>query len=412
MPARHLDKLVKSFLTVGSDPTPTDLGFKPFNDLQDPTYLSFKIDFFPDLGYSVPDDIYSTGGLFREAKDQGVYSFYDSAAEYLKRIGAPNRQYYLEVFTHLLRKLQEEAPWYFQSISGVADLYKIDPAINFRGKDKVLTIDCLESIDLRTTLLADLYRNIAFDLQGMREVLPINLRTFNMAIHVLEFRRFNTTFGIIADQLSPRATKGQDKQQEDIAAKRRNVFNQGGSSLFTGTFDNLNGLANNLNSQLGGLFTNLGQQAGQDYDTTVQSAFEAISVQTFYLKECEFDFYSEAPGYLEALSVKDIPEASHKFMIKVGKINKTGVYPFYNYVVSEYAKFSKVNTIAAGLKSDLGRANIAPAPHYFEQTDPSNPPVRFPSPWLISVLIKLAVFLSNPPTSLSRGFLLSSLDSS
>jgi hypothetical protein len=373
MGALHLDKLTRSFLEVGRDPS----NFNAFSDLQDPTYLSFRLDFFPDDGLSFPDDSYSSGGLLRPSGESGLigYGFYDSATDYLARIGSPNRQLYLEAFVKMLRSLQNDAPWYFQTITGLGDLYKIDPAIPFRGKDKVLTIDCLESIDLRVTLLADLYRNLAFDMQNMREVLPINLRTFNMAVHVLEFRRFNTTFGVLADQISKkrgieRPTTGQASQQNTIDSNRRNVFNQNNSSLFTGTFDNINSLATGLNTQLGGLFTNLGQQAGQSYNTEVESAFEAISVQTFFLKDCEFDFYSEAPGYLETVSVKEIPEATHRFKIKVGKIQKTGYYPFYNYVISEFAKYSNISSSDVAAQYGTNRNSPSPKPHYFEERDP------------------------------------------
>ena len=317
MASQHLDKLVKSFLSGSSNPLVP--GFDPFYDLQDPTFLTFKIDFFPDGGFSVPDYTgYSSGGLFRKANalsSLANYSFGDSAADYLRNIGAPNRQQYLEIFIRSLYDLQTFAPWYFQSISGMADLYKIDPAMNYRGKDKVLTIECLESVDMRMTRLADMYRNAAFDMQGMREILPVNLRTFNMAIHVLEMRRFNTTFGAIADAVAQRSLVGQNRQQQAIDATRKNVFSQGSTSLFKGTFDNIGGIASAVNNAAGGIFTNLGSQAGQDPNFMLESAFEAISVQTFILKDCEFDFFSEAPGYLDTVSVKDINEATTRFKI-------------------------------------------------------------------------------------------------
>ncbi len=68
-----LDKLVRSFLH-GSNP---HTEFDPFKDLQDPTYLSFKIDFFPDGGMSIPDDAYSSGGLFRRPSDTNAPDSYD-----------------------------------------------------------------------------------------------------------------------------------------------------------------------------------------------------------------------------------------------------------------------------------------------------------------------------------------------
>lgn len=377
MASGHLDKLVRSFISGSSDPNGE---YNPFADTQDPTYLSFKIDFFPDLGLSMPDDAYSSGGLLRPAgsiKGDGgyansifSYTFYDSAAEYLARIGAPTRQSQLEQFSKLLFRIQEEAPWYFQSVTGLDELYKIDPAVNFRAKDKILTVECLESIDLRMTLLADLYRNVAFDFENMREVLPINLRTFSMNIHVLEFRKFNTTFGIIADSIAGRAEKGQDRQAEKLKNKHRNVFAQNGSSLFSGSLDNVNALGNTINSKLGGMFTNLGEQAGPDnVGQNIESAFEAISIQTFQLKDCEFDFYSEAPGYLGAMSVKDIPEATSKFKIKVGKIQKLGTYSFYEYIIAEWAKNTRMGAnVILGTSTDLTKTRSALSANYFEGT--------------------------------------------
>lgn len=377
MGSLHNDKLLRSFVSGIANEE-----FNSFNDLQDPTYLTFKLDFFPDLGLSTPNDFYSSGGLFRPSKSNSSisdYMFADSASDYLYRIGAPSRQLYLETFIADLYNLQERAPWFFQSVSGLGDFYKIDPANNFRGKDKILTIDCLESIDLRMSKLADSYRNLAFDMQYYREILPINLRTFNMHIHVLEFRKFNTTYGIIADHFDKnrRPTVGQRRQILEDAANRTNVFNDQRSSLFTGTFDNLNRLKNIVDTRTGGVFTNKGvydnDPVGGDRAYNIgglASAFEAVSVQTFVLKDCEFDFFSEAPPYLDTMSVKDIPEATHRFKIKVGQIYKSSGYSFYNYVISEFAKYSKVDSRNMPTATGLGRSssfNISDP--YFDETD-------------------------------------------
>ena len=283
MAVQKLDRLTRSFLTQTSNPL---LDFDPFVDVQDPTYVSFKLDFFPHLGYGVLDDSYSACGLFRRPgfDDSLSLQYSDSAYDYLVRIGSPTRQAYHRSFTNLLWRLQSESPWYFQTITGLGDIYKIDPAINFRGKDKILTIECLESVDMRMTFLADLYRNFAFDMQNMREILPVNLRSFNLKVNVLEFRKFNTTFGKISDY------------------KR---FNENADEF--------------------------------------KSTFEPISVQTFFLRDCEFDFFSESPSYLDTVSVKDFNEASSKFKIKVGRIEKIATYPFFDYILAEYIRDSQFN---------------------------------------------------------------------
>ena len=363
MASRHIDKLVRSFISGSSDPHGP---FDRYADLQDPTFMSFKIDFFPDGGISTPTDVYSTGGLFRPYNNANTgadgYSFKDSAAEYFKRIGAPARSLQLEQFIFLLKKIQTDAPWYFQTVSGLSDIYKIDPAINFRGKDKILTIDCLESVDLRMTQLADLYRGFAFDFEGMREVLPINLRTFNMRIHVLEMRKFNTTFGIIADYLGDRSTKGEESQKNIMDSKRKNVFNRINTALFASLDNQIGSIGNQIGSAFGGLS---GLFSGTDTTTDLSSAFEAISVQTFDLRDCEFDFYTEAPGYLDTVSVKESAEASTKFKIKVGKINKIATYPFDNFIISEWTKNTHIQA------SDLGFVNTKLdelSEPYFEST--------------------------------------------
>jgi hypothetical protein len=363
MASRHLDKLVKEFISGSSNPY---VKYDQFSDLQDPTFLSFNINFFPDDGFSSPTDSYSSGGLFRppseSADDSNIinYAFYDSAATYLRRIGAPTRQNALQQFKDLLWRIQEQAPWYFQQVTGLSDLFKIDKNINYRGKDKILTIDCLESIDMRMSLLGDLYRLVAFDFQNWREVLPVNLRTFNMEIHVLEMRKFNTTYGIIADALAKpeRAFKGEDRQKilQD-AADKKNVYGSS-PSLFSGTFSNIGNLASSVNNALGGLFTNLGDNAGDDTNT-LDSAFEAVSVQTFKLRDCEFDFFTEGPTYLDTVSVKDSAEAGYRFKIHVGKIEKVGYYTFYDHVISEWTKNVRMT------KVDLERGG-QPSDPYFE----------------------------------------------
>ena len=323
-----LDNLTRQFLST-SDPNVPISQQTLFNAVQDPTYVSFKLDFFPHYGAGLLDDSYSAAGLFSKPNNSNdSFQFFDSAADYLYRIGAPAKQSYHRKFTNMLWRLQEESPWYFQSITGLGDLYKIDPANNFRGKDKILTIDCLESIDMRMTFLADLYRNFAFEMQGMREILPINLRTFNMDVHVLEFRKFNTTFGVIADALSTpaRSLNGEYNQKNAVPVDPRNAY-AGSNIPYAGA--NNQTVNNQLNNVTGG-----GISPVQNVQN-LQSAFEAISVQTFRLKDCEFDFFSESQPYLDTVSVKDTAEATSRFKIKVGRIEKVTSYPFYNFILAE-----------------------------------------------------------------------------
>jgi hypothetical protein len=288
--------------------------------VQDPTFLTFKVEFFfpgyvnsPLDGTSASDYLLSDQYLFNNFSQEGLlvppkynidtggfnrgdnspnapiftksfsptdYYFNDSAEDYLYSIGSVQRIGYLRTFKQLLYRLQQETPWYFQKISGMDSMYKIDPG-NISKKDALLTFECLESVDMRMSLLADAYRQAAFDFEHHREVLPHNLRTFKMRIHIYEMRNFNSTYGVIASLL-------------------------GGSS--------------GIQYQDGILSSNF------------QPVFDAISVQTYELGMCEFDFYSMAPSYMDEASVADINQATYKFGVKFGSVRKIAKYSFYQYL--------------------------------------------------------------------------------
>lgn len=158
---------------------------------EDPTYLGFTLGFDFD---PISDNI-ETGQqdnpLFAEP-GQGI----NSAQEYLMNIGFNQRAKGLKEFKELLRYMNKNAPYFFQGVSGVAELWKIEKnPTSFepnRGFEKVLKFDCLESIDLRMTAFADLYRNASFDARYMRELLPENLRWFTMTLRVAEIRSFHS----------------------------------------------------------------------------------------------------------------------------------------------------------------------------------------------------------------------------
>lgn len=152
----------------------------PFVALQDPTKLGFKLLFdFNDIG------------LLNDNKNKK-----NTAMNYLYNIGDTNRMGYLASFIKLLKRINSEAPWYFQTIEGLTEARKhgFDNS-DFRAglsADRRISIACLdEAIDLRTTALMDLYRKACFDRQFRREVVPVNLRRFNISVYCYESSSIN-----------------------------------------------------------------------------------------------------------------------------------------------------------------------------------------------------------------------------
>ena len=114
------------------------------------------------------------------------------AEEYLKNVvGDTNRANSLANFIKILKKVNSEYPWFWQSVSGLetAKQYRgmMDP---FWGEDKAIDISCLETVELTVSGMMDLYKRAAFDFTRWVEVIPRNLRRFNLHVWVSEVRTF------------------------------------------------------------------------------------------------------------------------------------------------------------------------------------------------------------------------------
>lgn len=89
-------------------------------------------------------------------------------------------------FANTLSYIQSSAPWFFKSIKGL-DKASTDYTTDF-SKEKYIEIGCgYEGIDLRLNTLLDLYKYVCYDDINCKEILPDNLRKFDMTVVV-----FNT----------------------------------------------------------------------------------------------------------------------------------------------------------------------------------------------------------------------------
>ena len=147
---------------------------------QDPTYLGFKIFIEP-----------GPNGLFSDC----IEGEKNTAYSYLMNLGQVQRANYIKKFNELFRKINNITPWFFQEITGLEKAWERrneeDEYSPLIPKDATIEIGCLESIDLRITTLIDLYRKGCFDWEFRREIVPINLRYFNISIYVYESRIIN-----------------------------------------------------------------------------------------------------------------------------------------------------------------------------------------------------------------------------
>jgi len=178
------------------------------DDLQDPLFLTFRLDFFPEReDYPKGDGLYSSSLLKQPGKFDSIdggpdlggtveYSTQDWLQQYYGtdykseniKPGHPNPYLALYKFREGLRVLQD-MPWYFQSITGVGDLWKSAQAgITSGNKSSNLTINCLESVMQPLTDLVENYRYAIYDQDRLAFRVPENLRWFDLVIDLVEIR--------------------------------------------------------------------------------------------------------------------------------------------------------------------------------------------------------------------------------
>lgn len=164
------------------------------DDLDQPGHLYFKI-FFHFLddnpmgnGLLHPSWKYSSGewvtqsNYSHRAKELDYWQ-HSSAWSYLKQNGEEERAAYLKQFVELLSNISTYSPWYFQSISGLGEALQRNTTEVKEEERKKITIGFLEdSTDERIGTLLDLYRMSCWSHLHRREMLPVNLRRFDMTV--------------------------------------------------------------------------------------------------------------------------------------------------------------------------------------------------------------------------------------
>lgn len=215
----HVDSNVQRFLkkstfSYGENSPPNKhnhLDTYKREGIEDPTYLTFYIRFdFGSVSQKM-DGNRQVSGLFLPVNDL------DSAANYLMRTNQFERADYLEEFREQMRYLSKDAPWYFQSIGGLNDVLRRQEAGKMRGYGKELTISCNESLDMRMSFVADLYRKASYDFTWHRELLPVPQRLFNMQIIISEIRNI----GFVGDAVETFIdSDGGQQQYTDLNAPK------------------------------------------------------------------------------------------------------------------------------------------------------------------------------------------------
>lgn len=377
------DRLVRGFLgfqNQTSDYNWIDTAIS--EGIEDPTYLGFHMKFNFYMSRNLSDLNSTLPGLLLPKTD------INSATNYLRRTQHPIQAAYLDKFIEHLRDIQENRPWYFQTLGGLNEVWK-QPAAGdtFRGKEKILTIETLESVDLRMTFLADLYRKSTYDWVYHRELLTENLKSFDVRVIVCEIRNIGRVIDLVAD-ISDQIAVFTSEQNLGTSAGEINISEEQVSNasrtppppkyikrrrLDGGEFEET--LVDDNSEIDKGNITYINNPAFLSYQATtpnlpaaggppiagperdsagnpsflsefgidnpftkikhsITSLNQYLSFLVFDLSHCHFIF-NDIP-FLDTLSMSTMPEmAKQKFQIQIGNVHETHQYGVWEYILAD-----------------------------------------------------------------------------
>jgi hypothetical protein len=263
-----------------------------------------------------------------------------STANQVKRAQA------LKQFQNLLNQINTNSPWFFQSIEGLDKLEKISKS-GFQDEDgfdaynvqrtfgKTLTVNCLESINLRISALADLYNQATFDADNMRWLVPRNLRKFTMWIFVTEIRNFYKTTRLTGsstvlatlDNLSSTLTSNRNPGS-NIAVNDTGSYSVDGFNLSDPVPNESGNPGNSFTSFVSNVFEQSGVQSNVQAFRNQQDQSGIKPVLIYECQQCEFDFSESTPlkSSVDMGSSSADPE-TQSFKIHVGKVRMKNQYP-------------------------------------------------------------------------------------
>jgi hypothetical protein len=163
-----------------------------FNYLDTPGQKYFKLFFY--FNNNDDDNINPVGLLsptwMLDLKEEEWY-LYQSAWTYLKLNCEDERADKLKLFVTLLSNINSQSPWYFSELSGLDSSinrkYVMEENFIVENKRPKISIKCLpDAYDDRIGTLLDLYRSIVWSWIQKKEMVPANLRKFDMGILVFE----------------------------------------------------------------------------------------------------------------------------------------------------------------------------------------------------------------------------------
>ena len=149
-----------------------------------PAWLYFKLFFKFDTSYGL------LGGIMQSSNGK-KFAANNTAIQYLDRNfykyndNMMARKKSLIKFVRSLSYISSNAPWFFKSVKDVNNALNMN--LDNLTAEKSIEIECSEeATDLRLLTLMDFYKYAAYDVINQKEILPENLRKFDLDVVVFQ----------------------------------------------------------------------------------------------------------------------------------------------------------------------------------------------------------------------------------
>lgn len=163
-----------------------------FSLTTEPAWFYFKIFFNFNTQYGLFGGLLNNEKFTQAANSAAKYLYY--ARELYTQERADERIEALHKFASILSYINTNSPWFFKSVRGLNNVSA--PLLNEFSKQKTIEIECnVDAIDMRLTTLMDLYKFAVYDDINCKEIIPENLRKFDMSVILFQtpLRYFHTS---------------------------------------------------------------------------------------------------------------------------------------------------------------------------------------------------------------------------
>ena len=253
----------------------------------EPGWFYFKIFF----NFKDPKGLFG-GVLTDEIPTTSAIRYLFGIRNYYKSSKIQDRILALARFTYTLSYINAISPWFFMGINNANKLNEIN--MSELTKEKSIDLICNgESIDMRLNTLLDMYRYACYDEINQKEIIPENLRKFDMSIVIMNapIKYFQTAMMAAAktSKLGQVGHNGSTLLNKAISGINKIAGLGAGSSPTTFDYKSINGHNNGIDNML--------------------------SFQMYTLKNCEIDpisfesyvpsnisnaqFYKQGLGYIK-----------------------------------------------------------------------------------------------------------------